>query len=159
MKLVIALLFGFYLALPTLLFAQEPDSSGVVILADARLEALFRKPNSTHNSSILEEGIATTTTENKTVRKHGVIRSARGYRIQIYNGNDRNKAIKLKIECIRRFPKLETYMTYIQPQFRVKVGNFTTRGEAQKFVQQMSALFSPIMIVPDFIVINTFKND
>lgn len=159
MKLVIALLFGFYLAVPTLLFAQEPDSSGVVILADARLEALFRKPNSTHNSSMLEEGIATATTENKTVRKHGVIRSARGYRIQIYNGNDRNKAIKLKIECIRRFPKLETYMTYIQPQFRVKVGNFTSRGEAQKFVQQMSSLFSPIMIVPDFIVINTFKND
>lgn len=157
MKQLIILLFAFCSFCSKISFAQEQqDSAGVVILADARLDLLTRKPSGTKNNYSFEPGTATDT---RPEHKSGVIKSARGFRIQIYNGNDRNKAIKLKIDCIRRFPKLETYMTYIQPQFRVKAGNFPTRAEAQRYVQQMSSVFSPIMIVPDIIVINTFKHD
>lgn len=168
MKQFFILLFSVCFLCPTILRAQETDSAGVVILADARLEVLSHKATS-HKAATTtntEEGSSTTSSttisnapSSKPVRRSGVIRSARGFRIQIYNGNDRNKAIKLKIDCIRRFPKLETYMTYIQPQFRVKVGNFPTRAEAQRYLQQMSSAYSPIMIVPDIIVINTFKDD
>jgi hypothetical protein len=78
--------------------------------------------------------------------------------VQIYNGNDRNKAMQVKVDFMRRFPSIRTYMTYIQPQYRVKAGDFKTRGEAHKLYQQLSTLYSPVMIVPDIIVINTLKD-
>lgn len=134
------------IAKPVFIFAQqyEPsDSAGVMIYADSRLEILTNK--------LKTAAIARS--------RAGMIRSGRGYRIQIYNGNDKNKAISLKVDFIRRYPKIPTYMTYIQPQFRVKIGDFQTRADAQKMYQELSRLYSPVMIVPDIIVINTFKND
>jgi len=85
-----------------------------------------------------------------------VIRSAKGFRVQIYNGSDKNMAIKKKVDFMRRFPSVKTYMTYTQPVFRIKVGDFETRKDAQIFMSQISGFYSPVMIVPDYIVINTF---
>ena len=120
--------------------ASSTPVEGVIIHADPRL------------------AIITSTVKAKNASgKSGLIRSGRGFRVQIYNGNDRDKAIQTKIDFMRRFPNTRTYMTYIQPQFRVKVGDFRTRADAQKFAQQLNGVYSPIMIVPDIIVINTLK--
>jgi hypothetical protein len=115
--------------------------TGVVIHADSRL-ALLTVPKAKSSSS-----------------RSGIIRSGRGFRVQIYNGNDRIRATQTKVDFMRRFPGIRTYMTYIQPQFRVKVGDFRSRSEAQKMYQQLSTLYSPVMIVPDIIVINTLRDD
>ena len=153
MKLIYSiLLLTSFLSLSVSVNAQtegEDTTTGVVIHADPRLSLLLAsmKPKSS-NSGISVGG-----------SKSGMIRSGRGYRVQIYNGNDRNKATAVKVDFIRRFPKMGTYMSYIQPQFRIKVGDFRSRGEAQKFVEQVSSIYSPVMVVPDIIVINTFKND
>ena len=113
-------------------------ANGVVIHADPRLAILEKK----HRNVQL-----------------GVIRSGRGYRVQIYNGNDRTRATQTKIDFMRRFPGIRTYMTYVQPQFRVKVGDFRTRADAHKLYEQVSGLYNPSMIVPDIIVINTLRDD
>lgn len=118
--------------------AGEEKVSGIVIHADPRLAILEKKHRNVHL---------------------GVIRSGGGYRIQIYNGNDREKANEIKIDFMRRFPGIRTYLTYVQPQFRVKVGDFRTRADAQKLYEQLSSLYNPSMIVPDIIVINTLKDD
>ncbi len=89
----------------------------------------------------------------------GVIRSGHGYRVQIYNGNDRVKANDVRVDFMRRYPNVRTYLTYVQPQFRVKVGDFTSRGEAYKFYVEVSNIYDPCMVVPDIIVINTLKDD
>lgn len=117
---------------------QAMAATGVVIHADERLAILEKK--------------------NKNIQM-GVIRSGRGFRVQIYNGNDRAKATQIKVDFMKRFPGVRTYLTYVQPQFRVKVGDFRTRAEAQKMYEQTSTLYSPCMIVPDIIVINTLKDD
>ncbi|RYZ54230.1 MAG: SPOR domain-containing protein [Sphingobacteriales bacterium] len=130
--------------------AYARDSTGVIVFEDPRLEqitAALRPKSSITGSGSSASG------------RSGVIRSGRGYRVQIYNGNDRKKATEIKVSFMRRFPNVRTYMTYIQPQFRVKVGDFTSRGEAQRFSQQLTGLYSTVMIVPDIIVINTFRND
>lgn len=117
-------------------FAQNEDTAtGTVVHSDGRLAVLMKRPSS-----------------------GGGIYSGRGYRVQIYSGNDRAKATKIKIDFGRRFPGIKTYMTYIQPQFRIKVGDFRSRGEAEKMYQQVSTLYSPCMIVPDYIVVNTLKD-
>lgn len=118
--------------------AQNDDKGkGVVIHADSRLAVLEKK----HRNIQL-----------------GVIRSGYGFRVQIYNGNDRNKATEIKIDFMRRFPGIPTYMTYVQPQFRVKVGDFKSRADAQVMYNQVNDFYNPSMIVPDIIVVNTLKD-
>ena len=89
----------------------------------------------------------------------GVIRSGNGYRVQIYNGNDRIRANQVRVDFIRRYPQVRTYLSYVQPQFRVKVGDFRTRAEAQKVYDELTGIYNPCMIVPDIIVINTMNDD
>src|ERR1043165_3838804 len=94
----------------------ENDSTGVIVHADPRLAVITdyfktRVPKSRSNNS-------------SSSNKAGSIRSARGFRVQIYNGNDRKRATELKVDFMRKYPSVRTYMTYIQPQFRVKVGDF-----------------------------------
>jgi hypothetical protein len=112
--------------------------TGVIVHADPRLAVLERK----HRNVQL-----------------GVIRSGRGYRVQIYNGNDRSKATQIKVDFMRRFPGVRTYLTYVQPQFRVKVGDYRTHNEAEQMYNQVSRFYNPSMIVPDIIVINTLRDD
>jgi hypothetical protein len=114
------------------------NASGVVVHADPRIDLLLKK----HRNIQI-----------------GYIYSGKGYRVQIYTGTDRAKANELKVDFIRRFPGIRTYLTYVQPQFRVKVGDFKTRAEAQKLYEETNAVYGASMIVPDIVVINTAKND
>lgn len=137
-----AILVVLTLSFSGLALAQSPDSNGVVFHADPRLDVLFAHKH--------EEGF-------KSIR--GAIYSQKGFRVQIYNGNDRNLASQRKIDFIRRFPGVPSYMSYIAPSFRVKVGNFKTRAEAYEFYRQVSPLYTPCMVVPDIVVINSLRND
>lgn len=114
------------------------STTGVVMHSDPRLAILLKKYRNV---------------------QLGVIRSGRGYRVQIYNGNDRVKANQIRVDFMRRYPNVRTYLTYVQPQFRVKVGDFASRGEAYKFYVEVSNIYDPCMIVPDIVVINTLKDD
>ena len=134
--------FLLFLLFPTILHAQAPDTAGVVLHSDPRLAVLFVKK---HESGF--HGI------------RGSIHSAKGFRVQIYNGNDRGLATQRKIDFIRRFPNTRSYMSYIAPTFRVKVGDFKTRADAYKFYQQVSSLYTPCMVVPDIVEINTLRDD
>ena len=87
----------------------------------------------------------------------GLIHSGRGFRVQIYSGNDRKKAIQAKATFMQRYPRIRTYLSYTAPQFRVKVGNFQSREDAAGLRQMLSGLFNPVMIVPDVIIVNTMK--
>lgn len=121
------------------------DTLGVVLHADPRLAMLvYNKPD--HH---LTAG----------GRRTGSIYSGRGFRVQIYSGNDRNIATQRKVDFIRRFPGVRSYMSYVAPTFRVKVGDYKDRKAAQAMYQQVSKLYNPCMIVNDIIEINTFRND
>lgn len=129
------------LLVPALLHAQVPDTSGVVLHADRRLALLFLKKQETGFHGI-----------------RGSIHSSRGFRVQIYNGNNRLEAQQRKVDFIRRFPNVRSYMSYIAPSFRVKVGDFKTRADAYKFYQQVSGIYNPCMVVPDIVEINTLRD-
>lgn len=128
---------------------KDTDSGSVVLHADARLALLtaYKEP----------ERISNVTTGGG---RQGSIHSARGFRVQIYSGTDRNKANATKADFMRRYPGFRVYMTYSLPQYRIKVGDYTSRQEAGEFYRQLNGLYSPCMVVPDIVEINTFrKND
>jgi len=123
---------------------EDSAAHGVILHADSRLDLVVRRtePKPAH-----------------TGRKSGIITSGRGYRVQIYSGSDRNVATQRKIDFLRRFPGTRTYLTYIAPTFRVKVGDYRDRKSAQAMYQQVSRLYTPCMVVNDIIEINSFRSN
>lgn len=91
-----------------------------------------------------------------THRKARTVYSGKGFRVQIYNGPDRNKAIEVKTAFMRSYPGIRTYLTYVSPHFRVKVGDYKNRNEALGMLREASSIYTPCMIVPDLITISTF---
>ncbi len=88
---------------------------------------------------------------------HGkVIYSGKGFRVQIYNGPDREKAMDIKMDFMRHNPSVRTYITYTSPCFRVKIGNYRHRSDAEGMYREAKSTYSPCMIVPDIITINTY---
>ena len=83
---------------------------------------------------------------------------ARGFRIQIYNGLDRDKANRIKLDFMRQHPGMGAYLTYTKPHFRVRVGNFRTRTAAAPLYRELSEKYT-CMIVPEIIYIPPPQNN
>lgn len=67
-----------------------------------------------------------------------------GYRIQIYSGSGthaRNEALKVQAAFMKSFPEIESYLVYIEPYFRVRVGNFRNRAEGFTTFKKVSAVY------------------
>ncbi|WP_347159619.1 sporulation protein [Pontibacter chitinilyticus] len=82
------------------------------------------------------------------------IRYAKGYRILAYNGSERQGVMNLRKAIIGRVPDVKDYLTYQQPNFRLKIGDFFSRIEAQQVLNQIQDLIPNAQIVPDQININ-----
>ena len=80
-----------------------------------------------------------------------------GYRVQIYFGAIRQKAIELKNDFSALYPGTASYLTYKQPNFKVRVGDFRTRLEAQKFLKNIQGQYTTSFIVTDDIKIPVIK--
>ena len=78
--------------------------------------------------------------------------AAKGFRVQLYNGPDREKANNLKKEFSKRFPGIPVYMVFTAPSFRLKAGDFTNRNDAAALLKKVKTLSGISMIIPDNIV-------
>ncbi|MDR0832757.1 MAG: SPOR domain-containing protein [Candidatus Symbiothrix sp.] len=71
---------------------------------------------------------------------------AAGYRVQIYFGNDPKKAraeAQYRQSAVKnKFSTIGTYLTYNSPNFKVTVGDFPTREEAELFKQLLIKSFA-----------------
>ncbi len=70
-----------------------------------------------------------------------------GYRIQLYNGNEQ-KARKLRARFRVEFPDKATKLVYSAPEWKVQVGNYKTKLEADKDLIKFQEKFSGIIVVP-----------
>jgi len=75
-----------------------------------------------------------------------------GFRVEIFFSselNARQKAQNVKSEFLAAFPDYNVYISYISPDFKVRVGNFRTRNEALKAVNVFKGQFPKAFVVPD----------
>lgn len=91
---------------------------------------------------------------NTLIQKHIAINEAKkekinGYRVQIHFGAEKAKAMEIKTKFASEYQKIPTYFDYQQPYFKVRVGNFRTKLEAYKLLQEISGEFSGGFIVTD----------
>ena len=70
-----------------------------------------------------------------------------GYRVQVFFGNDRKTAYFQQAKFKSLYPELNAYVTYTQPNYRVKIGDFRTRTEAQQIIAKLRPDF-PNLFIP-----------
>ena len=72
-----------------------------------------------------------------------------GYRVQLFSGSDRNKANLIKSQFKSDLPEVPVYITYRQPYFKLRVGDFRNRIEATQFFLKLEDNYENLLIVPD----------
>lgn len=80
-----------------------------------------------------------------------------GFRVQIHFGSEREKAKEIKTRFLKSYPDYNAYEIYQQPNFKIRVGDFRTRLEAQKFQRTVAGEFSSSFVVPDEIQLPEIK--
>ena len=75
--------------------------------------------------------------------------SANGYRVQFFSSTNRAEAYNAQQRFNERFPELRTYITYREPNFKVRAGDFRTRLEATKYLQQIRTAFPTLIIISE----------
>ena len=77
------------------------------------------------------------------------IKFTNGFRIQIYVGNDRKAADDAKIYTYQKYPEIFPYLSYQQPIYKVKIGDFLNRMDAERYFADIKDLYPSAMILPD----------
>jgi hypothetical protein len=127
----------------TSVFAMAQDTSSVVVHKDARIDLLLKKQG-----------------EVNAANRKANARTAKGFRILVINTNKRDEANAAKTKIYTNFAELKTYLVYQSPYFKLKVGNFRTREEAQQYQKSLSLYFPKgVFIVPDTIEITPEKDE
>lgn len=65
----------------------------------------------------------------------------KGYRVQVLITRSSEEAFRVKGELLERFPDQMAYAPYQSPYFKVRIGNFIKKADAEKFRKQLSAYY------------------
>ena len=123
----------FLFLLPFFIFAQQ-KKGGVEVTKDKRIDQLIEK----HQQINTNMGTVS------------------GYRVQIFfdsGSNSRSKAVQVKDQFTEKHPGIETYMVFHEPYYKIRVGNFRTRMEAQGFKQKLLTEYPSAFVVKDDIIL------
>ncbi|MEE9406636.1 MAG: SPOR domain-containing protein [Polaribacter sp.] len=99
----------------------------------------FSAQNSTNSSKQVKDLITKKRAYNKEI--------GFGYKIQIYYGNE-TKARSLRNKFRFQFPGVYNSLEYNQPYWKVQVGNYKTKLDADKAVLKFKEKFSGIIVIP-----------
>lgn len=86
------------------------------------------------------------------------IRYINGFRIQLYVGNIRSEADGAKSYIYQMFPDMNPYMSYNQPTYRVKAGDFIDRSDAEQVLEQIREQYPSATILSDKVDIKKSLN-
>lgn len=77
-------------------------------------------------------------------------RSVSVYRLRIFfdnHQNARNISEQVALEFSQIYPDVPVFRGYVNPYFKVTVGNFRTKSEAMKFLNQIKGQYPSIFLV------------
>jgi hypothetical protein len=92
---------------------------------------------------------------NRTLAENEEKQCIQGYRIQIFFGTSREKANEIKSLFLQNYPDEKIYLIYRQPYFKIHIGDFRNRIEAQKMyyalIENEEFRKEGVFLVPDTI--------
>ena len=92
------------------------------------------------------------TIQNDFTRTWNKLGEVDGYRIQIVavtGANSKSTAENERAAFLNHFPEIPAYLSYMEPYFRIRVGNFYTRLDAYRTLQDILYIYPNAYIVPD----------
>lgn len=129
------LLIGFTLSF----FAASAQSKGeLTIEKDPLIDSLISKR--------LELSKVTTTPSIPSSLPNKAVVSAYGYRVQVYYGSDRREVFNQQARFKNLYPKYNSYITYKEPNYYLRTGDFRTQLEAQAFLNELKPIFPTLFI-------------
>lgn len=70
-------------------------------------------------------------------------------RVQVFQASARDKVFEAKTEFMKRFPGIQTFITYQSPNFKLRAGEFESQSEAFKFLQQIKPYFPASFVIEE----------
>ncbi|MFT4032077.1 MAG: SPOR domain-containing protein [Siphonobacter sp.] len=81
--------------------------------------------------------------------RNKAVRYVAGYRIQLYTGTKRNEMDAAKIFIYQTYPELNTYIAYNHPTYRLRVGDFATRLDVERYFNKLKDQYPTATITSD----------
>jgi hypothetical protein len=125
-----------FLIVTTTSWSQYSREGQVTVIQDSRIDSVLYHYNEMR-LKILENA------DNKAIE---------GYRIQIFfdsGPNSSDRAKQEKEEFMSEFPEIPAYVSWKAPNYRVRVGDFRTRLEAEKALQIIAADYPNAWVIKD----------
>ena len=72
-----------------------------------------------------------------------------GFRVQIFTGANRKDAYNAQTKFLEQYPDIRSYVIYNEPNFKVRVGDFRTRMEAEKLQDELKKWFAGTFIITE----------
>lgn len=94
------------------------------------------------------------------VRHNKANPSLEGWRVQIYfesGNNSKTLATNARSRFTELFPDHGAYLSFNEPYYKVRVGDFRTRMDAEGFRQMVITEFPNAYVVPDKVLFNKLK--
>ncbi|TGE10056.1 sporulation protein [Hymenobacter fodinae] len=82
------------------------------------------------------------------------VKYAQGFRILAYVGLEKEQAMSIRRNIISRYPEETDYLAYKQPIFRLWVGDYTTRLEAEQALQRIRLLAPKAQLESSQVLLN-----
>jgi hypothetical protein len=123
-------------------FSSDTLPNGVIVLKDVRLDLLLSKKAEINKKAIEAK------------------KSSKGFRIQVLNTTDRTQALNAKSKLLSLYPEHKSYLMYQAPYFKLRIGNFSDRKEADDLKKQLSRLFpTGVFVIPSEIEFKPEKEE
>ena len=111
--------------------------SQVVVMKDHKLDLLLAKQEELNKKAYVENN-----------------RTGAGYRVLVVSTNDRKKALDVKTRLMRDFPSQKTYLIYQSPNFKIQIGNFKERPDADLLRKKIMKIYpTGVIVIPSMIEI------
>ena len=97
----------------------------------------------------------------KYTQANAKIKTMMGFRVQIFfdsGNNSRNAAENARAKFKGKFPTIPAYLTFKEPNFRVRVGDFRSRHEARGFLKKIQLEYPNAFVIKDEINLPGLSN-
>jgi hypothetical protein len=89
----------------------------------------------------------------KVKETNSIHKTIKGYRIQLFSGTERNNANDVKTRFLKLYPEFNAYLLYNQPYYKIRIGDFRTRLDAEVAYNKIKSVFDECIIVSDNIAL------
>ncbi len=123
----IRLIVGFCLIVSLCQSAFAQHTGKVEVIKDPQIDSLIAKRIELNRSSNLGSAVS-------------------GFRLQIFSGSDRKIAYEEQARFKSLYPAIKTYISYIQPNYKVRIGDFRTKLDAEKLKDELKKYYPTVFI-------------